>query len=568
LNTSFFIEPAKIKDEIEEHFSKEVKMTKKMFRYAPIVLSALLFSVAGMVSAAGGKETVAAKSKMEPGPWGRYEPGITLSSVRFPSKAATYPPGDDQYNNVWTRDIKEKFGIDIKYDWVVEEEQYQNKINLTLASGDLPDFFGAPSSHFLPLAKSGQLADLTEVYEKYASPELKAAQMGYEEGFKSGIVNGKLYGISIGFYGYLAEGNMIWIRSDWLTKYNLKAPKTMDELVYVAETFMKNGAAFGISVSRELYGVVSSLTPMANGFHVYPRQWMKDKSGNIVYGSIQPEMKAFLGTLAKWYQKGIISKEFGVKDEAAANEDLVSGRVGISFGQQWNGWYPYNDLVKNDPSAIFKPYPTPSSDGNPVWVQVPWPISMYWVVSKDCPYPEAMIKLANLYVKYHWNSDSIEQFQTFIANPKYDAQSELAPLEIVEPRYEYNLYKAVRGAIVSGDVSKLDVQGKNAVIDSLRWRDKKDSGGFGRYSQMGPGGSYDALKDNVENNRWVPSEIRGPEPDAWARNKAILEKLEADTVVRIITGDASIDQFDKFVQDWYNLGGKTATEEINSLYRK
>lgn len=43
--------------------------------------------------------------------------------------------------------------------------------------------------------------------------------------------------------------------------------------------------------------------------------------------------------------------------------------------------------------------------------------------------------------------------------------------------------------------------------------------------------------------------------------------MELEAFSNIIRG-ASIDEFDKYTEDWHKLGGDRMTEEINSLYNK
>lgn len=55
---------------------------------------------------------------------------------------------------------------------------------------------------------------------------------------------------------------------------------------------------------------------------------------------------------------------------------------------------------------------------------------------------------------------------------------------------------------------------------------------------------------------------------APTRSMATLDKLELETFTRIITGDAGIEEFDAFVEQWNALGGEKITEEINAYYGK
>ena len=56
--------------------------------------------------------------------------------------------------------------------------------------------------------------------------------------------------------------------------------------------------------------------------------------------------------------------------------------------------------------------------------------------------------------------------------------------------------------------------------------------------------------------------------DTMVDSLAQLEKMELETFTRIITGDAPIEEFDTFVENWNSMGGAQITEEINAYYGK
>ncbi|PAF13043.1 hypothetical protein CHH61_24855, partial [Shouchella clausii] len=50
---------------------------------------------------------------------------------------------------------------------------YDQKVSLAIASNDLPDAMIVGPVELRQMYEAGQLADLTEVYEQYASPAIK-----------------------------------------------------------------------------------------------------------------------------------------------------------------------------------------------------------------------------------------------------------------------------------------------------------------------------------------------------------------------------------------------------------
>ena len=82
------------------------------------------------------------------------------------------------------------------------------------------------------------LADLTEAYDKCANWYLKdtAASFNFEH-FEPYTIDGKLYGIPTGRYGY--EHNMYWVRGDILDELGMKPEdiRTLEDIENLLVTF-------------------------------------------------------------------------------------------------------------------------------------------------------------------------------------------------------------------------------------------------------------------------------------------------------------------------------------------
>lgn len=180
------------------------------------------------------------------------------------------------------------------------------------------------ATQFADLTDTDMLADLTDVFETYASDKLKAKL--YADGgvmMSNGYVDGKLYAIvlPIAYYDYIP---VVSIRSDWLEECGLEAPKTMDDLWNIAKTFKDNNmggtCTIGIGMTKNVTDVLTAGVGLLNGYHAYSNIWL-EKDGKLVNSNIQPEMKAALGALAEKYSEGLIDPEFGTKENAQIVEE-------------------------------------------------------------------------------------------------------------------------------------------------------------------------------------------------------------------------------------------------------
>lgn len=550
--------------------------TKKWI--AMLLAGALAFSLMGCISKGPNESSTSSESSTsETGtgestapedidPLGKYDPPITVTSVRSVNAENVFPEGDDIENNVYTRMLYDELGITVKYDWVVDSTQWDAKVATMLASNTMPDFFRPGSADFMNLAKEDAVMDMTELYDTWASDLLKTHDSNFQEGYESGFVDGKHYGIADLGWGTISMPNILWIRQDWLKESGMEAPKTLDELDALAKKFTEDHpGTYGLAVDKALTGGINSLTPIMNAYHAYAGIWVEKEDGSLEYGSIQPEMKTALEHIQKMYSDGIIDKEFSVKDTNKVIEDITSEKVGITFGSNNIGFWGTYDLVKNNPDAAFIPFDIPKADDEDVYLQGGWPVGQYIVINKNMEHPEAVIKMINLFCE-RFKDGTFDQ-------PEYKetVMWSYPPAVQTDPTNEYVSHVNIAEALTTGDESKLTPQQRPFYTAAKKWQDEKDSitdtSAYGRYVQMGPNGAYAVIKPYVDEDKILLDKMAGAVPPNYAKVSETLKKLQDDAFTKIIMG-ASIDEFDKFVDDWKKLGGDDATKEVNEWYGK
>ena len=58
----------------------------------------------------------------------------------------------------------------------------------------------------------------------------------------------------------------------------------------------------------------------------------------------------------------------------------------------------------------------------------------------------------------------------------------------------------------------------------------------------------------------------GAPTETMTSRMSTLEDLQDEVFIKIILGEESIDAFDKFVSDFYALGGEAITKDVNDWY--
>jgi hypothetical protein len=93
---------------------------------------------------------------------------------------------------------------------------------------------------------------------------------------------------------------------------------------------------------------------------------------------------------------------------------------------------------------------------------------------------------------------------------------------------------------------------------------------YHRLNEMG------TLKDLVEHQplwsalvdagQWKVNRYLGPTTDTMRKRGAYLQKLERESLSRIIMGEDSVDEFDDFVDQWMQSGGEDLLKEVNDWF--
>lgn len=532
--------------------------------------------------------TATTAAAAENDPYGKYENAVALTTVRRYETTEKLPQGDSPENNQYTRYVKDTLNIDTSYIWIAAGADYDSKVNLAIASNDLPDAMVVNLAQFHQMVRNDQLADLTEAYNNYASPAVRQ-MMDSSKGIALDAVtfDGKIMAIpalTVPDDGY----QLLWIRKDWLDKLGLEVPRTMEDIEKVADAFVKqdpggNGAGKTIGIAGPQSGGLlhaDFLQPTNGNFafdpiffahDAYPGFWVPGPDGKAAYGSILPETKTALAKLADLYKKGLIDPEMGTRKDTAAA--ITSGQAGMYFGEWWNGYWPLPDAVKNNPEANWQAYALPL-DADGMWnPHQGTPATSFVVVRKGYEHPEAAMKIVNLFNRDESKMDltvgSLDDEVLRLPQAMYD-EGEVtykAMLDVLTGKAKaedfadpkYAVYKLLKDDVSKIGTAKLapfeDMDIKNWDTTSSAWSRS--------YSILvGNGAIYNPIggKDKVN---IVFSLTYAPTPlvtSKWAN----LQTLEATTFLKIILGQEPIEAFDQFVADWKAQGGDDITAEIQA----
>lgn len=549
------------------------------------LLFSLLFVVPMGLAACGSKDNVEEAPK--------DADGNTIMTVgQRVEPNPKLPEGDSYSDNAYRRLIKDRLNIAIESGFEAGGEDYDRQVSLAIASQELPDLMVVNRETLEELADNDLIADLSDVYEEFASDRLKEIYESYDNSqLEAGTIDGKLLGLP-GTSNDFGPG-LIWIRQDWLDKLNIELDEdgnnaiTLEELKDTAKTFIDKdasgtgktqGLAFTSGLNGGDNGAVYAANGIMNALGAYPKYYFENESGEVYYGSNTPETKKGLEYLNGLFEEGIIDSQFGTRTYDDINAMMVNGELGIIPG----AWHvPDWGLVQaktSNPDAEFTPFAIENSEGEVV-APTKSITPGFAVVRKDFEQPEAVVEMFNLIYDEVAYAENMEQdFPELYEYAKLSVDGSVKPfnLEVFNNLSEIDdavqASSAALGKSNMDDISKFIVRSNAEKIKNyLDNPEEADPTDWAVYE------SRLLAVNNVMNGIRESGNFKEIQAlnlndfgtiKARERSGSQVSTLEEVTFIDFVTGKESLDNFDTYVENWNNQGGKAILDEVQTVIKK
>lgn len=546
-------------------------MNRKLQRILAVTVVSLL-----VIPAFSGCEKADTSSGADSnvGPLGKYDPPIELETAMSYYVSSALPQGQTNDDNFWTRAYEKDLGIKVKYRFSAPNNQYTEKLNVYIGSGNIPDMFTVDVNQLGKLIKADLIhSDLKPIYEKYATELNKQLTGGVEsDGFQKSTVDGKIRAIPW-TESATDSAELMFIRKDWLAKVGLDAPKTIEELEKVLDAFVNqdpdgNGQkdTIGLVGNKDLFKSAASFAGIFNAYGAYPDIWVDDGNGGITYGIFKEEMREPLKLLSRWYKQGLLNEEFAVKDSSKAAGQVMSGKCGVYFGNMATPLWPLSTSKANDPNAEWLILPVPTATGQPAKTSFNRAEFRFHVVSKKCKNPEAMILLMNEFIEKMWGENN--EFA------QADETSHFALFQAWPATKNLDAYKAVTEAIDSKDSSKLNTEQlkyynnvKEFLDNGEKLNDPDNTDPWSYTRIFYKGGTQDVVDYYIKNDLYVLDALNTLDTPTMIMKRKTMESDMKEIVTKIIMGEASIDEFDTTIEKVMKKGAEQIIQEANDWYR-
>lgn len=547
-------------------------------------VTGIMLILAGCKSPAGfvsndNEEYNARMEEARTTPFGAYPETIEYTLGKMTSVNNSNMPENDTYtDNAYTRYIKSVINVQNVDVFEANDSQYDTNVSMVISMGSLPDIMVVSSQDEVEqLVEAGLIEDLTESYNNCISDRIRKMYESYGDSLKDMVTyDGKIMALP---ETNITDGpNLVWLRKDWMDKLGLSEPHTIDDVVNIVKHFISedpgnNGVdasgkpnTVGLAVDTDVTGECGYsseflLDIIFACFGAYPKQWIMNDDGEIVYGSVTNEAKEALSYISSLYNQGVIDNDFLLRTSTNICELIENGLCGSFFGPWWAPNNPLANAVSRNPDADWQPYLIATDSDGTTSYHSQNPCYKYVVVRKGYEHPEIAAKMISvMFDKVRFDSTDSEEFKNYY---QLNVEPTARPLSI---NVDYNnalsiCYRNI-DATISGrknpdSLELLERSFYDACSEYIK-NANKTSTQWAAYMSRIKACSLIA-QDNIKVVDSLYFKTTDTMKSHWWRLKA----KEKEAYLKIISGEEDISYFDRFVKEWNEQGGQTITSEVS-----
>ena len=547
-------------------------------------VTGIMLILAGCKSPAGfasndNEEYNARMEEARTTPFGAYPETIEYTLGKMTSVNNSNMPENDTYtDNAYTRYIKSVINVQNVDVFEANDSQYDTNVSMVISMGSLPDIMVVSSQDEVEqLVEAGLIEDLTESYNNCISDRIRKMYESYGDSLKDMVTyDGKIMALP---ETNITDGpNLVWLRKDWMDKLGLSEPHTIDDVVNIVKHFISedpgnNGVdasgkpnTVGLAVDTDVTGECGYsseflLDIIFACFGAYPKQWIMNDDGEIVYGSVTDEAKEALSYISGLYNQGVIDNDFLLRTSTNICELIENGLCGSFFGPWWAPNNPLANAVSRNPDADWQPYLIATDSDGTTSYHSQNPCYKYVVVRKGYEHPEIAAKMISvMFDKVRFDCTDSEEFKNYY---QLNVEPTARPLSI---NVDYNnalsiCYRNIDAAI-SGrknpdSLELLERSFYDACSEYIKNANKTSTQWAAYMSRI------KACSLITQDNIKVVDSLYFKTTDTMKSHWWRLKAKEKEAYLKIISGEEDISYFDTFVKEWNEQGGQTITSEVS-----
>lgn len=445
-------------------------------------------------------------------------------------------------------EMEKRTGIQIE--WIHPAQgQEKEAFNLMVASGEFPDIITGvrnyPGGEDKGIA-DGLFEDLTPYIEKYAPDYYKLVTS--DEEIKRGATDEKGNFPAIYMIKPIQDppSRRIMFRDDMLKEVNMDIPKTIDdyEKVFKAIKAAKGIAPFVLlpsGIEEQFlgpYGLVQDF-------------YLKD-SKTVAFGQTQPEFKQYLTLMNKWFQEGLINKDFAGLKVQQTNSLFDSGQAAMIVAAVV-GTYNRGQQLKLE--YVSAPYPRLKLGDKVHYQPQDWPVAAHGqetVISSASKHKIEAVRWLN----YGYTQEGSTLFNYGVEGKTYN---------MVDGKPKFTDY-------ILNNPNKLGTENTNYILKAhfapkLQCRDIDCNPNLAKSPESAAIRQKWADDPDVDSAlRLPPVRLNAEETERRAKIVTELSTYSDEMVLKFIIGTEPLSKFDDYVNQLKKLGVDEAVQITQAAY--
>ncbi|MFD0677174.1 MULTISPECIES: extracellular solute-binding protein [unclassified Paenibacillus] len=439
----------------------------------------------------------------------------------------------DMNNAYWT-ELQKRLHIKLDPEWIPSGD-FNTKIDLILASGNLPDIIAYPSQQLSPSMQSAiqnnAFWDLTPFLGDLSQfPNLKNNTP--PNALKGLSMDGKIYALPRSRSRIDLSLN---IRKDWLDQLNIPVPTTLDEYRDALKKIVDHNPSRVGTIGLIGHGVIIN-----DGDGVFEAAFgaftaTYDREGGMIWHQLTDSYTEMVGWFRQLYSDGILAKDFPTMKISQAQEAVSAGRA-ASYVRGTRYHYDFETSTKKvQPEAKFIALP-PLKGPNGYAVELSSGVNGGFYISKKVP--EAKVRRILKYLEASASQEITDYAYNGVENVHYKVvNGQRVPTELA--RREINTTSLGVTVLAYTKWGKVDNPAAPKEYNDSKHREVADYESFGFVNPF----------TGLYSNAWT--EVWPKYADEWKSNmtKAIIGKISMDEYRAYVSKLNSMPYFKKAYQE-------------------
>ncbi len=455
--------------------------------------------------------------------------------------------------------LSERTGVKIDWQTYAAGADQDAAYNLMLQEEKLPNIiFGDRCNDAATLCEDGLVYDLTEYLPEYAPDFWEYINRPENEANRKAITtaDGRFL-----YFPFIRESdfNITYtgpvIRKDWLEELNLEAPVTLEDWETVLTAFKeKYNAYFSFALHRfasaGIGGGAGAFAP-----HIF-RLYLDNNE--VKCANTQEEWKNFLTIMNRWYDSGLLDPDFTTADDTSVRSRALNGETGVVYTAMSQLTNFIADAEKEGTGAewVGFSYPRTQKGAATTYIQtdsqtfVPYMGAMITTSGSEEELIAAIEFLNYGYSKegmLYWNfgEEGVSYDIAADGHPEFNDRIKSDERGLSEALKDYTGMYAIGVGIQMADM----VKAKNS---------KTSAEAVAAWTENTVAGSY-----------MLPPYARTEEEQVLYNDASTqLSTYVTEMALKFITGEESLDNFDKFVEQMNEYGLQKLLESEQTAYNR